>query len=457
MRFFKKASAVVLAATILSGAAMEQPVLEKIGIVSTMSADAYDNNYYGPALTTHTSTYKGVNYEKLRAEEKSIATISTSNRLFGWPISSSYSGYNSISGSYRDDQWNGYSYESRNHGAIDIAVTPTNTPVPVLAVYGGTVYKVGSNFSTDGGYGNYIILKHTVNGKTIYTQYSHLNSTYVLEGATVKKGAQIGEVGNTGAIGWSYDYHLDFQVKGDPDRYNERYDGFMSTNYDPIKICQLPATLKIGTTAYGSWAYAGNPEIVGAWIANLAQKGVADPCPSWAKSGGTTTTAPVTTTTTRTTTTTTAANKVVKFPYDSNTAANYKDASISNFTVAPSSRETRLYTYGIRKKNTDSSIYVKITNLTNDTSNKVRVSTYGVNALDWNAKKYNYTLNASGYSVTSVALSKGKAYQVLNMVNEKGYPYAGLTFRSSGPSTQKKLYGYWSPDCYNASAYPVAT
>ena len=48
--------------------------------------------------------------------------------------------------------------------------------------------------STDG---NYVIIEHENN---IYTQYAHMYGATVVEGQTVKKGDQIGEMGNTGYV-----------------------------------------------------------------------------------------------------------------------------------------------------------------------------------------------------------------------------------------------------------------
>ena len=45
--------------------------------------------------------------------------------------------------------------------------------------------------------GNYVIIEH---GNNIFTQYAHMYQALVSEGQTVRKGDQIGEMGNTGYV-----------------------------------------------------------------------------------------------------------------------------------------------------------------------------------------------------------------------------------------------------------------
>ena len=60
-------------------------------------------------------------------------------------------------------------------------------------------------------YGNCVKLKHS-NG--YYTLYAHMSEVYVKNGATVKKGAKIGFMGNTGR---SFGAHLHFEVRDTSD------------------------------------------------------------------------------------------------------------------------------------------------------------------------------------------------------------------------------------------------
>lgn len=79
----------------------------------------------------------------------------------------------------------------KHHDGIDISGTGYRSRV--FAVADGTVVEVGYR-STDG---NYVIIEHENN---IYTQYAHMYQAVVSEGDYVKKGTQIGEMGNTGYV-----------------------------------------------------------------------------------------------------------------------------------------------------------------------------------------------------------------------------------------------------------------
>ena len=79
----------------------------------------------------------------------------------------------------------------KHHDGIDISGTGYRSRI--FAVAPGTVVEVGYR-STDG---NYVIIEHENN---IYTQYAHMYGATVVEGQTVKKGDQIGEMGNTGYV-----------------------------------------------------------------------------------------------------------------------------------------------------------------------------------------------------------------------------------------------------------------
>lgn len=90
------------------------------------------------------------------------------------------------------------------HNGVDIA-SALNTPI--LAAANGEV--VLSRFGGwNGGYGNYIVIKHS-NG--MQTLYAHLNENSVSQGETVTKGQIIGKMGNTGK---STGVHLHFEVRG---------------------------------------------------------------------------------------------------------------------------------------------------------------------------------------------------------------------------------------------------
>lgn len=90
------------------------------------------------------------------------------------------------------------------HLGIDIA---TKSDSNVYAAAAGTVVSCDDNYAN----GNYVIIKHVIGGKTVYSFYAHLSS-YVsgLSGKTVAKGDKIGVYGDTG--NFSKGAHLHFAI-----------------------------------------------------------------------------------------------------------------------------------------------------------------------------------------------------------------------------------------------------
>lgn len=77
----------------------------------------------------------------------------------------------------------------------------------VYAFGTGTVVKKGWNDAN----GYYVIIKHTISNKTVYSFYAHLKSYCVSVNAKVSAGTKIGVVGQTGSSGNGVD-HLHFAV-----------------------------------------------------------------------------------------------------------------------------------------------------------------------------------------------------------------------------------------------------
>ena len=77
---------------------------------------------------------------------------------------------------------------------------------PVTVVADGEVIK--ADFDTT--YGNYIKVKHEVNGEITYSKYGHLSKIDVEISDKVKKGDKIGEVG---ATGMATGPHLHFEMQ----------------------------------------------------------------------------------------------------------------------------------------------------------------------------------------------------------------------------------------------------
>ncbi len=90
------------------------------------------------------------------------------------------------------------------YNAVDFA---GSIGTSITAAAGGEVI-VSKNSGWNGGYGNYVVIKHA-NG--VQTLYAHLSSAAVSVGSTVGAGEVIGSMGNTGK---STGPHLHFEVRG---------------------------------------------------------------------------------------------------------------------------------------------------------------------------------------------------------------------------------------------------
>lgn len=98
------------------------------------------------------------------------------------------------------------------HAGIDIA---NGVGTPIKAAKAGTVIIAGWN---DGGYGNWVIIDH---GGGFSTLYGHMSKIRTSQGATVKQGQQIGDMGSTGNSTGPH-VHFETRVNGnpqDPTRY----------------------------------------------------------------------------------------------------------------------------------------------------------------------------------------------------------------------------------------------
>ncbi len=90
------------------------------------------------------------------------------------------------------------------HNGVDIAAR-IGTPIYAAAAGEVIISRVGGY---NGGYGNYIVVKH---GNGMQTLYAHLDEVQISAGTSVSKGDQIGTMGNTGK---STGVHLHFEVRG---------------------------------------------------------------------------------------------------------------------------------------------------------------------------------------------------------------------------------------------------
>ncbi len=105
---------------------------------------------------------------------------------------------NPIPGSSRSQGIHGYN-------GVDLAA-PVGTPIRAAA--GGTVILARTGGAWNGGYGNYVVIKHANGTQTLY---AHLSRTAVATGAVVGQGETIGYVGMTGKTTGA---HVHFEVRG---------------------------------------------------------------------------------------------------------------------------------------------------------------------------------------------------------------------------------------------------
>lgn len=104
--------------------------------------------------------------------------------------------------------------KASNHRGQDVA---NSTGTPIIAIADGVVRKthnscpkVGSYGSKcGGGWGNHVIVRHTVQGKVYDAVYAHFNAVSVTNGKVVKQGELLGLMGTSGS---STGTHLHFEI-----------------------------------------------------------------------------------------------------------------------------------------------------------------------------------------------------------------------------------------------------
>ncbi len=153
---------------------------------------AYNNISKGDSLTLGVTV--------IVPDGEVLATPSTGSYVSaGSSSTKDYSGYyiRPVAGGKRSQGLHG-------HNAIDIAA-PVGTSI--LASAGGEVIisRIGG---WNGGYGNYIVIKHKNGTQTLY---SHNSQNYVSVGDSVEQGEVIGTVGKSGKVTGA---HLHFEIRG---------------------------------------------------------------------------------------------------------------------------------------------------------------------------------------------------------------------------------------------------
>lgn len=134
-----------------------------------------------------------------------ITNVSSGSGTVIGPKTSSYPSY---SGYYMRPIIGGIRTQGvHGHNAVDLA---SSYGANILASADGDVI-ISRNFGWNGGYGEYIVLRHANGTQTLY---GHLSSTLVSVGDHVAQGQVIGREGNSGNVSGPTGIHLHFEIRG---------------------------------------------------------------------------------------------------------------------------------------------------------------------------------------------------------------------------------------------------
>lgn len=171
------------------------------------------------------------NYDKYCAPKTNNSTTtqttSTSTSKFITPVKGNYNLSRPFGHNINNGQARSY------HLGMDY-IPKSGADRRVYAFGAGTVVKRDWSNAN----GNFVIIKHTINNKAVYSFYGHLYSVCVSENAKVSAGTEIGVVGQTGSTGNRVD-HLHFAVVdklwtgGDYWGYSTKFSG-NKTTYDRV-------------------------------------------------------------------------------------------------------------------------------------------------------------------------------------------------------------------------------
>lgn len=120
------------------------------------------------------------------------------------------------------------------HQGVDLASPVAGKKVPIYASADGEV-SYAAPLST---YGNSVRIVHKIDGVTYETNYAHLDKIMVKRLDKVKKGQQIGVMGNTGG---SFGVHLHFEV------HVGRYAAGQPNAKDPMNWITLGSCVPLGS------------------------------------------------------------------------------------------------------------------------------------------------------------------------------------------------------------------
>ena len=98
-------------------------------------------------------------------------------------------------------------------------------------IAGASLSSLSSACSCGGGFGNYIRIKSTYNGKTVYATYAHLSSVNVSVGETVTYNTILGVMGTTG-VSTGRHLHLELSYNSD---YSNKFPATVLFTTDTVR------------------------------------------------------------------------------------------------------------------------------------------------------------------------------------------------------------------------------
>ena len=139
---------------------------------------------------------------------KTSTTTNTSSVSWQYPMSNAYCTWTTPGSNM---SWGQYTYRGGNSRTYHLGCDIYGSSSTVYAAASGVVAACSS--SNSGANGKYIIIRHTMSGKTVYSFYAHLSSLKVSTGQSVSKGTAIAVAGGSG-YGENYYYgtHLHFAI-----------------------------------------------------------------------------------------------------------------------------------------------------------------------------------------------------------------------------------------------------
>lgn len=92
------------------------------------------------------------------------------------------------------------------HEGVDVAPLPAGRRAKVVAAYDGYIDSIGYDRKF---MGHYVVMAHEFKGRKFATRYHHLEVATAIHGVHVRKGMEIGIVGDTG---YATGAHLHFML-----------------------------------------------------------------------------------------------------------------------------------------------------------------------------------------------------------------------------------------------------